>query len=218
MNKMLTRLFTTFNPSSRRFVVATGVTLGMTYWYNHNMGQQLLMMKGYSQCQQNKTLVEKKVTAGDLLVDFVININGQSSVKYLLSQLRDKNSNTFQFRFFSDRIMRLLVEEAINWEPKVVEKRLAPTGEYYDHYKLQFKPEDYCAITIIRAGDSMIAEVMNLLPGITIGKVLIQRDEESEDKRPILYYSKLPDNLKYKQRVFILDPMLATGGSVNLCI
>jgi uracil phosphoribosyltransferase len=114
--------------------------------------------------------------------------------------------------------MRLLVEEAINWEPKVVEKRLAPTGEYYDHYKLQYKPEDYCAITIIRAGDSMIAEVMNLLPGITIGKVLIQRDEESEDKRPILYYSKLPENLKIKQRVFILDPMLATGGSVNLCI
>ena len=114
--------------------------------------------------------------------------------------------------------MRLLVEEAINWEPKVVEKRLAPTGEYYDHSKLQYKPEDYCAIPIIRAGDSMNAEVMNHLPGITIGKVLIQRDEQSEDKHPVLYYSKLPENLKNKQRVFILDPMLATGGSVNLCI
>lgn len=153
-----------------------------------------------------------------LISDFVININNQSSVKYLLSQLRDKNSNTFTFRFFSDRIMRLLVEEAICWEPKVVEKRLAPTGEYYDHYKLQFKPEDYCAVTIIRAGDSMIGEVMDLLPGITIGKVLIQRDEATEDKRPILFYCKLPEDIKKKQRVFILDPMLATGGSVILCI
>jgi len=79
---------------------------------------------------------KKEEVLGGLLSDFVININNQSSVKYLLSQLRDKNTNTFQFRFFSDRIMRLLMEEAISWEPKVVEKRLAPTGEYYDHYKL----------------------------------------------------------------------------------
>jgi uracil phosphoribosyltransferase len=57
-------------------------------------------------------------------------------VKYLLSQLRDKNTNTFQFRFFSDRVMRLLLEEAISLEPKVVSKRLSPTGEYYDHFKL----------------------------------------------------------------------------------
>ena len=57
-------------------------------------------------------------------------------MKYLLSQLRDKNTNTFQFRFFSDRVMRLLLEEAISLEPKVISKRLSPTGEYYDHYKL----------------------------------------------------------------------------------
>jgi uracil phosphoribosyltransferase len=91
--------------------------------------------------------------------------------------------------------MRLLVEEAIACEPKVVEKRLAPTGEYYDHHRLMYKAEDYCAVTIIRAGDSMIGEVMNMLPGITIGKVLIQRDESSADKRSIMYYSKLPDTI-----------------------
>ena len=119
-----------------------------------------LAKKNASMCQAN-------------LSDFVVNINGQSSVQYLLSQLRDKNSNTFQFRFFSDRIMRLLFEEALALEPKVVERRLSPTGAFYDHHKLRHKPEAYCAVTIIRAGDSMIGEVMNLLPGITIGKVLI---------------------------------------------
>ena len=64
----------------------------------------------------------------------------------------------------------------------------------------------------------MISEVMNMLPGITIGKVLIQRDESTEDKRPVMYYTKLPDDLSKKQRVFVLDPMLATGGSVIMCI
>lgn len=44
------------------------------------------------------------------LKDFVTNINDQSSVKYLLSQLRDKNTKTAEFRSYSDRIMRLLLE------------------------------------------------------------------------------------------------------------
>jgi uracil phosphoribosyltransferase len=64
----------------------------------------------------------------------------------------------------------------------------------------------------------MLGEVMNMLPGISIGKVLIQRDESSADKRPIMFYSKLPDDISKKQRVFILDPMLATGGSILMCI
>lgn len=64
----------------------------------------------------------------------------------------------------------------------------------------------------------MINEVINLLQGITIGKILIQRDESTEDKKPILFYCKFPDHIEHKKRIFILDPMLATGGSVNLCI
>lgn len=100
----------------------------------------------------------------------------------------------------------------------IVEKRVSPTGSEYDHYKLKYDPEEYCAVTIIRAGDSMINEVINLLQGITIGKILIQRDETTEEKTPILFYYKFPDNIKDKKRIFILDPMLATGGSVNLCI
>ena len=64
----------------------------------------------------------------------------------------------------------------------------------------------------------MTQEVMNLIPGITIGKVLIQRDESTENKRPIFYYSKLPDNISKKHRVFVLDPMCSTGGSASMCI
>jgi uracil phosphoribosyltransferase len=69
--------------------------------------------------------------------------------------------------------MRLLIEQAIGAEPMVVEKRLSPTGVEYDHYRLKHRPEEYCAVTIIRSGDSMIGEVMDMMPGITVGKVLI---------------------------------------------
>ena len=57
-----------------------------------------------------------------------------------------------------------------------------------------------------------------MMPGISIGKVLIQRDEESADRKAVFYYSKLPEDIQTKARVFVLDPMLATGGSAEMCI
>lgn len=64
----------------------------------------------------------------------------------------------------------------------------------------------------------MIGEVFDMIPGIEIGKVLIQRDEESKEKKPIFYYSKLPDNIASKKRVLLLDPMCGTGGTATMCI
>ena len=43
-------------------------------------------------------------------------------------------------------------------------------------------------------------------------------DESTVAKTPVFYYMKFPENIDKKQRIFILDPMLATGGSVMLCI
>lgn len=57
-----------------------------------------------------------------------------------------------------------------------------------------------------------------MIPEISVGKVLIQRDESSADKRPIFYYSKLPEDIDKKKRVFVLDPMCGTGGSASMCI
>lgn len=70
----------------------------------------------------------------------------------------------------------------------------------------------------MRGGDSMLTEVFNLLPGSSVGKVLIQRDESTKEKKPVFYYSKLPDDIASKKRVLVLDPMCATGGSAAMCI
>lgn len=64
----------------------------------------------------------------------------------------------------------------------------------------------------------MLHEIFTLMPGISVGKILIQRDEESEDKHPVYYYSKLPRSIAEKKRVFILDPMLGTGGSCSCAV
>ena len=135
-----------------------------------------------------------------------------------MSVLRDKETDTTLFRHYSDRIMRLLIEEAIALDLADPVRKLSPTGDYYDHYAPKYSNREYAAITIIRAGDSMLQPVFDLIPGISVGKVLIQRDESKADKRPIFYYSKLPEDIHLKKRVFVLDPMLATGGSASVCI
>ena len=53
--------------------------------------------------------------------------------------------------------------------------------------------------------------------GISVGKILCQRDESDPLKRAKLFYSKLPKNISKKQ-VLLVDPMLATGGSASLAI
>lgn len=52
----------------------------------------------------------------------------------------------------------------------------------------------------------------------TAGKILIQRDEESEDKHPVMYYSKLPPGIGEFESVLLVDPMLGTGGSAKMAI
>lgn len=147
-----------------------------------------------------------------------VHILEHSILPLLISRLRNPECKTREFREVSDRIMQLLVEEAIGHEPKKVTKKTSLAGGEYDHYELEHSIDDYCAITIIRAGDSMLHKVFDLMPGISVGKVLVQRDEESEDKHPIFYYSKLPKGIAEKKRIFILDPMLGTGGSCKCVV
>ena len=95
----------------------------------------------------------------------VTSLNHMGAVKHLMSMLRDKKTDTAQFRHYSDRIMRLLIEEALAQELKV-ETRVSPTGDSYAHYAPAHAVEDFAAVTIMRGGDSMLTEVFNLLPGV----------------------------------------------------
>ena len=138
-------------------------------------------------------------------------------VPILISKLRDPHWEPHDFRLYSDRIMHLLIEEALGNEPMRITTKKTLAGGEFTHFELEHKSEDYWAVPIIRAGDSMLQKMFELLPGIKVGKVLVQRDEESKDKHPIFYYAKLPASISSK-RVFILDPMLGTGGSWKIVI
>ncbi|KAH9808701.1 uracil phosphoribosyltransferase-domain-containing protein [Melampsora americana] len=125
----------------------------------------------------------------------------------LMTILRDTHTARSEFIFTADRIIRLLVEEGLNHLPVEPHMVITPTGSSYEGVKFQGK---ICGVSIMRAGESMEAGLRECCRAVRIGKILIQRDEET--CLPKLFYAKLPDDIKDRY-VFLLDPMLATGGS-----
>ena len=73
----------------------------------------------------------------------------------------------------------------------------------------------YAFVPILRAGMGMVDGVLTLMPNAKIGHIGLYRNEETLE--PVRYYCKLPNNIENKE-VFLLDPMLATGGSGSAAI
>ncbi|MFG2296227.1 uracil phosphoribosyltransferase [Streptomyces sp. NPDC048603] len=126
--------------------------------------------------------------------------------------IRDRTASREDFVFYSRRIIRLLLESALDLLPFEKQEVTTPVGETYHGLKFA---GNLCAVPVIRAGDSMVDELRAIVPGIRIGKVLIQRNKTT--KLPHLYYQNLPADIA-DRHVLLLEPMLATGGSANAAI
>ncbi|KWU47344.1 PRTase-like protein [Rhodotorula sp. JG-1b] len=125
----------------------------------------------------------------------------------LLTAIRDKQTARGDFIFYSDRIIRLLVEEGLNHLPVVEKTVTTPTGLDYNGVSFEGR---ICGVSIMRAGEAMEAGLRECCRAVRIGKILIQRDEETAQAK--LFYAKLPDDIQSRY-CLLLDPMLATGGS-----
>lgn len=193
-----------------------GATMLVSYW----------KMNKVVHCLQNENKIENKQTTREYfeVVDLEklqksypnLIVIKTKAVDMLIGKIRDKNVQTEQFRSLSRRIIRLIVEEALSLECDETIVKESPLGLY----KTIHNPRpntDYIAISILRSGNSMVDELVQLMPDVSIGKILVQRNEETDDKKPIFFFEKLPKDVASK-RIFLLDPMLATGGSAGAAI
>ena len=119
--------------------------------------------------------------------------------------IRDKNTDRADFIFYSNRIIRLLVEEGLNHLPVVEHTVTTPVGRTYAGVMFQGK---ICGVSIMRAGEAMEQGLRDCCRSVRIGKILIQRDEETS--LPKLFYDKLPEDIADRW-VLLLDPMFAPG-------
>lgn len=119
--------------------------------------------------------------------------------------IRDRDTVRADFIFYSNRIIRLLVEEGLNHLPVVEHTVTTPVGRSYAGVKFQGK---ICGVSIMRAGEAMEQGLRDCCRSVKIGKILIQRNDDT--CKPKLFYDKLPEDIA-ERWVLLLDPMFATG-------
>ena len=119
--------------------------------------------------------------------------------------IRNKDTDRADFIFYSNRIIRLLVEEGLNHLPVIGHDITTPVGRTYNGLMFQGK---ICGVSIMRAGEAMEQGLRDCCRSVRIGKILIQRDEDTA--QPKLFYDKLPEDIADRW-VLLLDPMFATG-------
>ncbi len=124
-----------------------------------------------------------------------------------ITQLRDKNTKTNQFKLLVKEIAILEGYEALRHLPTrlvevetPIEKTMQPV----------VNRKSLCFVPILRAGLGMADGMAELVPGATFGHIGLYRDEVT--KEPVEYYCKLPSDIE-EMDVYLIDPMLATGGS-----
>ena len=128
-------------------------------------------------------------------------------IQHKLSILRDERTGSKQFRELISEIAMLMCYESTRDLPLKSVKTKTPmmTAEtkVLAGRKMAFVP-------ILRAGLGMVDGVLSLIPAAKVGHIGMYRDPETH--KPVDYYCKLPADLEERD-VFVLDPMLATGGS-----
>ncbi len=128
-----------------------------------------------------------------------------------LSILRDRRTSNDQFRRTLSRIAALMAYEVtkdLQLESFFLTTPLEKT-------RGQRLSQELVLVPVLRAGLGMVEGFLNFLPEAKVGHIGLYRDEET--LKPVDYYSKFPKTLK-RSLVFLIDPMLATGGSASAAV
>ena len=133
-------------------------------------------------------------------------------IQHKLSVLRNKNTSVKEFRELVNEISGLMCYEATRNLP--TEDVEVETPVAVAHCK-QLAGKKLAIVPILRAGLGMVDAMVDLIPSAKIGHVGLYRDPETHE--PVEYYCKLPEDIENRQ-VFVVDPMLATGGSAVAAI
>ena len=133
-------------------------------------------------------------------------------IQHKLAILRSKNTSVKEFRELVSEISGLMCYEATrNLPTKEVEVQ-TPVAMATCR---RLAGKKLAIIPILRAGLGMVDAMVDLIPSAKIGHIGLYRDPETH--KPVEYYCKLPDDIGNRQ-CFVVDPMLATGGSAVAAI
>jgi len=133
-------------------------------------------------------------------------------IEHKLTILRNKKTGTKDFREIVNEIARLLAYEVsrdLPLEDVEVETPIMKTTQK------QIAGKKVVVAPILRAGLGMVDGILDLIPAARVGHIGLYRDEETME--PVEYFIKMPNNLN-DRHMYVVDPMLATGGSAIAAI
>jgi uracil phosphoribosyltransferase len=133
-------------------------------------------------------------------------------ITHKLTVLRDKTTPSPTFRALAEELVTLLAYEATRGVRVQAVTVTTPVGEAKGLALSEPRP---LVVPILRAGLGMLEGMVKLVPTAEVGFLGMVRNEET--LQPDIYAERLPDDLSNRQ-CFVLDPMLATGGSLIAAI
>lgn len=129
-------------------------------------------------------------------------------IKHKISILRDKNTGKKEFRELVEEITTVMTCESMR-DMEMVEVEVETPLEKTKQWRIC--DENIAIVPILRAGLGMVSGVHKVFPTARVGHIGMYRNEETLE--PCEYYFKVPQGIE-NMTVFLVDPMLATGGSV----
>ena len=133
-------------------------------------------------------------------------------IQHKLAILRDKNTGVKEFRELIGEIAGLMCYEATRNLPTHEVEVETPVATAKCR---MLAGKKLAIVPVLRAGLGMVDNMVDLIPSAKIGHIGLYRDPETH--QPVEFYCKLPDDISNRQ-VFVVDPMLATGGSAVAAI
>ena len=133
-------------------------------------------------------------------------------IKSKLTLMRKIETGTKDFRQLAREVAMLMLFEATRELPTEKVKIDTPICETEME---MLAGEDIAVVPILRAGLGMVDGFLDLIPNAKVGHIGLYRDPETH--QPVEYYCKMPEALD-KRKIFVTDPMLATGGSAVAAI
>jgi uracil phosphoribosyltransferase len=127
-------------------------------------------------------------------------------IQHKLTLMREKTTSTKEFRELVKEVSALMVYEiSRNMDLKSVDIE-TPIGKTEG----RLLKDEIAIIPILRAGITMAEGIIDLIPTAKVGHIGLYRDPDTLE--PVEYYCKLPKHIE-EYKIFLVDPMLATGGS-----
>jgi uracil phosphoribosyltransferase len=133
-------------------------------------------------------------------------------IKHKIGIMRRKATSTKEFRDLVSEVAMLICYEATRELPLTdieIDTPLVKT------IAQEIEGKKLCIVPILRAGLHMADGILNLIPNAKVGHIGLYRNEETLE--PVEYFCKLPVDASERE-IFVVDPMLATGGSASAAI